>query len=81
MERGSGLDRYAESLADFQLWFCSLHAIHHFSMIRTIAVHELGLSLPVEFGTAPSTLLCVVQFHRLLNILPFILIPSLAHAD
>jgi len=28
-------------------------------MIRTIAVHELGLSLPVEFGTAPSTLLCV----------------------
>jgi hypothetical protein len=24
-----------------QLWFCSLHAIHHFSMLRTIAVHEL----------------------------------------
>jgi hypothetical protein len=55
--------------ADFKLWFCSLHAIHHFSMLRTIAVHELvrpppylhlmpqGLELPVEFGTAPSTLL------------------------
>ncbi|ORX39023.1 hypothetical protein BD324DRAFT_618270 [Kockovaella imperatae] len=40
-----------------ELWFCSLHAIHHFSMLRTIAVHELGLDLPVEFGTAPSTLL------------------------
>ncbi|CAD6567670.1 MAG: hypothetical protein TREMPRED_003813 [Tremellales sp. Tagirdzhanova-0007] len=40
-----------------ELWFCSLHAIHHFSMLRTIAVHELGLELPVEFGTAPSTLL------------------------
>ncbi|WWD21084.1 hypothetical protein CI109_105565 [Kwoniella shandongensis] len=40
-----------------ELWYCSLHAIHHFSMLRTIAVHELGLELPVEFGTAPSTLL------------------------
>ncbi|GFZ47489.1 hypothetical protein JCM24511_05233 [Saitozyma sp. JCM 24511] len=40
-----------------ELWFCSLHAIHHFSMLRTIAVHELGIDLPVEFGTAPSTLL------------------------
>jgi len=40
-----------------ELWFCSLHAIHHFSMLRTIAVHELGLDLPEEFGTAPSTLL------------------------
>jgi hypothetical protein len=27
--------------ADRQLWFCALHAIHHFSMLRTIAVHEL----------------------------------------
>ncbi|OCF72619.1 hypothetical protein I204_07001 [Kwoniella mangroviensis CBS 8886] len=40
-----------------ELWYCSLHAIHHFSMLRTIAVHEHGLELPVEFGTAPSTLL------------------------
>ncbi|KAL7421233.1 hypothetical protein Q5752_004118 [Cryptotrichosporon argae] len=40
-----------------ELWFCSLHAIHHFSMLRTIAVHEMGIDLPVEFGTAPSTLL------------------------
>ena len=24
-----------------EIWFCSLHAIHHFSMLRTIAVHEL----------------------------------------
>ncbi|ORY26258.1 hypothetical protein BCR39DRAFT_541667, partial [Naematelia encephala] len=40
-----------------ELWFCALHAIHHFSMLRTIAVHELSIHLPVEFGTAPSTLL------------------------
>ncbi|WWC73183.1 uncharacterized protein I206_107149 [Kwoniella pini CBS 10737] len=40
-----------------ELWYCSLHAIHHFSMLRTIAVHEHGIELPVEFGTAPSTLL------------------------
>lgn len=26
-------------------------------MIRTICVHELGIALPVEFGTAPATLL------------------------
>ncbi|WVQ75393.1 hypothetical protein IAR50_005013 [Cryptococcus sp. DSM 104548] len=40
-----------------ELWYCSLHSIHHFSMLRTIAVYELNLNLPVEFGTAPSTLL------------------------
>ncbi|ODN74747.1 hypothetical protein L202_07070 [Cryptococcus amylolentus CBS 6039] len=40
-----------------ELWYCSLHSIHHFSMLRTIAVYELDLTLPVEFGTAPSTLL------------------------
>jgi hypothetical protein len=27
--------------ANVKLWFCALHAIHHFSMLRTIAVHEL----------------------------------------
>lgn len=32
-----------------QLWFCSLHAIHHFSMLRTVAVHELvSFALPVR---------------------------------
>lgn len=40
-----------------QLWFCALHTIHHYTMIRTICVHELGIALPVEFGTAPATLL------------------------
>ncbi|GMK55572.1 hypothetical protein CspeluHIS016_0206280 [Cutaneotrichosporon spelunceum] len=40
-----------------ELWFCALHAIHHYTMIRTICVHELGIALPVEFGTAPATLL------------------------
>jgi hypothetical protein len=27
--------------ANVKLWFCALHAIHHFSMLRTIAVYEL----------------------------------------
>ncbi|KLT45251.1 hypothetical protein CC85DRAFT_282739 [Cutaneotrichosporon oleaginosum] len=40
-----------------ELWFCALHTIHHYTMIRTICVHELGIALPVEFGTAPATLL------------------------
>lgn len=29
-----------------QLWYCSIHAIHHFSMLRTIAVYELVSSYP-----------------------------------
>lgn len=28
-------------MADGELWFCALHTIHHYTMIRTIAVHEL----------------------------------------
>ena len=30
-----------QSTVGREMWFCSLHAIHHFSMLRTIAVHEL----------------------------------------
>ncbi|KIR37831.1 hypothetical protein I307_03815 [Cryptococcus deuterogattii 99/473] len=29
-----------------ELWYCSIHAIHHFSMLRTIAVYELVSSHP-----------------------------------
>nr|ODN88623.1 hypothetical protein L203_02633 [Cryptococcus depauperatus CBS 7841] len=47
----------AGSTVGRELWYVSLHAIHHFSMLRTIAVYELGLDLPIEFGTAPATLL------------------------
>jgi len=39
-----------------ELWFCELHAIHHWSMIRVIA-GELNVKMRDEsFGFAPSTL-------------------------
>lgn len=38
-----------------ELWFGSLHAVHHWSMVRVIA-GEMGLTLKDEFGFAPSTL-------------------------
>jgi len=39
-----------------ELWFCELHAIHHWSMIRVIA-GELNVKMTDEsFGFAPSTL-------------------------
>ncbi|KAF9647508.1 hypothetical protein BDM02DRAFT_3129705 [Thelephora ganbajun] len=39
-----------------ELWFCELHAIHHWSMIRVIA-GELDVKITDEsFGFAPSTL-------------------------
>jgi len=38
-----------------ELWFASLHAIHHWSMIRVIAA-EQGVVSDESFGVAPSTL-------------------------
>ncbi|KAF9243882.1 hypothetical protein BU15DRAFT_86311 [Melanogaster broomeanus] len=38
-----------------ELWFAGLHAVHHWSMVRVIA-GELGISVPEDFGFAPSTL-------------------------
>ncbi|KAH7104190.1 hypothetical protein BKA62DRAFT_693820 [Auriculariales sp. MPI-PUGE-AT-0066] len=43
-----------------ELWFCALHAIHHYSMIRVIC-GELELATDNDFGFAPSTL----KFHQL----------------
>ncbi|KAG0026522.1 hypothetical protein BGZ81_006300 [Podila clonocystis] len=37
-----------------ELWFCSLHAVHHFAMIKVIC-GEYGMSLMDSFGLAPST--------------------------
>lgn len=42
-----------------ELWFGSLHAIHHWSMVRVIA-GELGLTLNANFGVAPST----INYHK-----------------
>ncbi|KAL1707690.1 hypothetical protein EV121DRAFT_198636 [Schizophyllum commune] len=38
-----------------ELWFCALHAVHHWSMVRVIA-GEMGIQTPSDFGFAPSTL-------------------------
>ncbi|KAK7058293.1 hypothetical protein VNI00_001924 [Paramarasmius palmivorus] len=38
-----------------ELWFASLHCVHHWSMVRVIA-GELGITLSEDFGFAPSTL-------------------------
>ncbi|KDQ20549.1 hypothetical protein BOTBODRAFT_100738 [Botryobasidium botryosum FD-172 SS1] len=38
-----------------ELWFVSLHAIHHWSMVRVIAA-EMGLEVEETFGVAPSTM-------------------------
>ncbi|KAG9070039.1 hypothetical protein KI688_009369 [Linnemannia hyalina] len=38
-----------------ELWFCSLHAVHHFAMIKVICA-EFGMPLTEGFGVAPSTL-------------------------
>jgi len=38
-----------------ELAYCVGHAIHHYAIVRLIC-HELGVSVPAEFGIAPSTL-------------------------
>ncbi|TFK20160.1 hypothetical protein FA15DRAFT_673771 [Coprinopsis marcescibilis] len=38
-----------------ELWFASLHCVHHWSMVRVI-VGEIGIKLADDFGFAPSTL-------------------------
>ena len=38
-----------------ELAYCIGHAIHHYAIIRLLC-HELGISVPAEFGVAPSTL-------------------------
>ncbi|KAG1438195.1 hypothetical protein G6F56_012746 [Rhizopus delemar] len=38
-----------------ELFYCCIHAIHHYASIKAICI-EFGLSVPYEFGVAPSTL-------------------------
>jgi hypothetical protein len=38
-----------------ELAYCAGHAIHHYAIIRLIC-HQIGVSVPLEFGFAPSTL-------------------------
>jgi hypothetical protein len=44
-----------DSNVDRELAYCVGHAIHHYAIVRLIC-HEIGVSLPAEFGVAPSTL-------------------------
>jgi uncharacterized damage-inducible protein DinB len=52
---GSGAPSTFRSNIGRELAYCAGHAIHHYAIIRLIA-HELGVSVPAEFGFAPSTL-------------------------
>jgi hypothetical protein len=44
-----------ESNISRELAYCVGHAIHHYAIIRLIC-HEVGITVPREFGVAPSTL-------------------------
>jgi uncharacterized damage-inducible protein DinB len=44
-----------ESNISRELAYCVGHAIHHYAIVRLIC-HEIGMTVPVEFGVAPSTL-------------------------
>ncbi|SNX87925.1 uncharacterized protein MEPE_06636 [Melanopsichium pennsylvanicum] len=48
-----------DSTVGRELWFCGLHAIHHYALARVILVKELGLEEGIDdqFGVAPSTLI------------------------
>jgi hypothetical protein len=43
------------SNAGRELAYCTGHAIHHYAIIRLIC-HQMGVTVPAEFGFAPSTL-------------------------
>ena len=44
-----------ESNVSRELAYCIGHAIHHYAIVRLIC-HEIGVTVPAEFGFAPSTL-------------------------
>ncbi|CBQ71431.1 conserved hypothetical protein [Sporisorium reilianum SRZ2] len=46
-----------DSTVGRELWFCGLHAIHHYALARVILIKELELEgVDEQFGVAPSTL-------------------------
>ena len=44
-----------QSTISRELAYCAGHAIHHYAIIRLLC-HQIGVSVPAEFGIAPSTL-------------------------
>jgi hypothetical protein len=51
---GSGAEIQISSNVGRELSYCVAHAIHHYAIIRLIC-SETGISVPAEFGYAPST--------------------------
>ena len=50
----SGPSTFASNVSR-ELAYCIGHAIHHYAIVRLIC-HEIGVTVPTEFGVAPSTL-------------------------
>ena len=44
-----------ESNVSRELAYCIGHAVHHFAIVRLVC-HEINVTVPAEFGVAPSTL-------------------------
>lgn len=38
-----------------ELWFCTLHSIHHYALAKAILRGEANIDIRGEFGVAPST--------------------------
>lgn len=53
--RDTGASVPAASSLDRELQYLISHTVHHFAIISVIAKH-FGVSVPTEFGIAPSTL-------------------------
>lgn len=52
---GAATPSTLESNVSRELAYCIGHAIHHYAIVRLIC-HEIGVTVPTEFGIAPSTL-------------------------
>ncbi|KAI9311318.1 hypothetical protein BX666DRAFT_1997159 [Dichotomocladium elegans] len=55
---------HIESTFERELWYCCMHAIHHYASIKAICI-ENGIPVNEDFGVAPSTIL--YHQHRKLN--------------
>ncbi|KAG2183920.1 hypothetical protein INT44_008931 [Umbelopsis vinacea] len=55
-------EQYTSSLGR-ELWYCCIHAIHHYASVKTICL-ERGLDVPDSFGVAPSTLQHAQESHH-----------------
>ncbi|CDS08391.1 hypothetical protein LRAMOSA09754 [Lichtheimia ramosa] len=55
---------HMESSFERELWYCCMHAIHHYASIKAICIeHDIPVSK--DFGVAPSTSLYHHQHHKM----------------